>query len=279
MVEAKVALVAACLGIVCSCSRGYTWESHVMDGSRTGVRAANADNVSEALGTVDDSVYVTPNGSVYPKGGSTYSVASELIAVQPRMAGLKQVIGYSTREMRREGANCELSNWIVDRLMADVARLTGRKVDVGIINSGGIRVDMPQGDVMMDDIVSMLPFRNYLCHVTLKGSDLQALFESMAKNMQPVGGVKVVIDSGRIDTLLVAGKAVDPDGTYGVATIDFLLDGGDRINVGKNALDLVITDTKVMDSILPYAMSFAEQGRPIEYFVDDRVVIRGRDAE
>ena len=70
---------------------------------------------------------------------------------------------------------------------------------------------------------------------------------------------------------------MDPDRTYGVATIDFLLDGGDRINIGKNAQELIITDVKVIDSMLPYAMSYAERGDTISYFVDDRLVIRGRE--
>jgi len=281
MVETKVIILSALAALtLSSCSREpqFTWQKYSMDGSRTGVTAPNATNVKEALGIVNDSLYVSPNGKSFLKGSATYSVAADMIAVQPRMAALKKVIGYSTREMRRMGPNCELSNWIVDHLMVSVEELTRRKVDVGIINSGGIRVDMPQGEVIMDDIVSMLPFKNYLCYVGLKGSDLTALFEKMAEtSVQPVGGVKLVVNGRKIDTLLVGGKPIDPEKIYGVGTIDFLLDGGDRINVGKNAKELIITDVKVMDSILPYAMSFVEKGQNIEYFTDDRVVIKGRE--
>lgn len=267
--------------LVCSCARsGFTWTKYDMDGHRTGVTAPNADNVAEALGTVSDSCYVSPDGTVFPAGSATWAAASELIAVQPRMAPLKEVIGYSAEELRREGPNCKLSNWIVDHMIDDVARITGKKVDVGIINSGGIRVDLPQGPVVKDDLVSMLPFKNYLCYVGLKGKDLTALFEYMADgNLQCFGGAKLVLDGDKIDTLLVGGKPVDPEKTYGVATIDFLLDGGDRINIGKNAQELIITDVKVIDSMLPYAMSFAERGDTIRYFVDDRLVIRGREGK
>ena len=69
---------------------------------------------------------------------------------------------------------------------------------------------------------------------------------------------------------------MDPEKVYGVATIDFLLDGGDRINVAKNAKELIITDVKVIDSMLPYAMSYAERGDSISYFADDRLVVRGK---
>ena len=247
MVQAKV-IAAALLALgACSCTPRMSWTKYDMDGHRTGVTAPNADNVPEALGVLDDSCYVSPDGSVFPAGSATYAAAAELIAVQPEMAPLKQVIGYASHEMLREGPNCALSNWIVDHMMEDVARLTGRKVDVGLINSGGIRVDLPAGTVIKDDLVSMLPFRNYLCYVALKGEDLTALFEEMADgNMQCFGGAEVVLDGDRLDTLLVGGLPVDPEKVYGVATIDFLLDGGDRINVAKNAMELIITDVKVI---------------------------------
>ncbi|MBQ1937305.1 MAG: hypothetical protein II355_06010, partial [Bacteroidales bacterium] len=54
--------------------------------------------------------------------------------------------------------------------------------------------------------------------------------------------------------------------------IDFLLDGGDKMNVAKNAQELIMTDVMVIDSMLPYVMSYKEQGKSIEYFVDDRLV-------
>jgi len=98
----------------------------------------------------------------------------------------------------------------------------------------------------------------------------------MANNsVQPFSGAKLVVDGHRIDTLLVGGKPIDPNRIYGVGTIDFLLDGGDKLNVGKNAKELIITDHLIVDSILPYIKSFEQQGKPIEYFTDDRLVIKG----
>lgn len=263
---------------LCSCSNGakFTWEKFDIDGHRTGVTAPTADNVPSALGVIEGDKYMAPNGREFEKGSATYAVAADMIAVQPQMAELKQVIGHCSKDMIRRGPNCEISNLIADRMMVDVARFTGRKVDVSIVNSGGIRVDLPAGDIILDDIVSMLPFKNYLCYVALKGSDLQALFESMAgRSVQPFAGAKMVLDGHKIDTLLVGGKPINPNKIYGVATIDFLLDGGDKLNVGKNAKELIITKHLIVDSILPYIESFAKEGKEVEYFTDDRLVIKG----
>ncbi len=276
MVKTEI-ITALALGLVaCSCSHSMSWEKYNMDGRRTGVTAATADNVSQALGTVNDSCYIAPNGRVFVKGSATYAAARDLIAVQPRMEHLKQVIAHSAREMHGKHAGGDLANWFVDHIKEDVAATTGKKVDVAIVNSGGIRVDMPAGDVILDDIESMFPFRNHLCYVALEGRDLQAIFDFMASTrVQPVAGVKLVVDSGKIDTLLVGGKPIDPDRIYGVGTIDFLLDGGDGLTVAKNARELIITDKKVIDSMLPYVLECEKEGRLIEGASDDRVVVKG----
>lgn len=277
MVKAKVILLALA-AIFVSCSPQISWKRYDIAGQRTGVVASNADNVDEALGLIEGDVYVSPSGARFDKSSATFQVASELIAVQPQMAELKKVIAYCPEGMERRGANCELSNFLVDRLMIEVADATGKKVDVGILNNGGIRVDMPKGNVLLDDIVSMMPFNNYISYVGLKGKDLLYLFENMAKGkVQIVGGVQMVVNGKELESLLVGGKPVDPEKIYGVATIDFLLDGGDRINVARNAKELIITKTILCDAILPYIKSLTAQGKNIEYFVDDRVVIKGRD--
>ena len=274
MVQTKVIALASVVLLACSCQYRMSWQKYRMDGHRTGVTAPTAVNVTAALGTVDDSVYVSPGGRTFPKGSATYAAAADLIAVQPQMAALKEVIGTTSRPMEAQAPESELSNWLVDHLMQDVAEITGRQVDVGISNFGGIRVDLPKGDVLMDDLVSMFPFKNYLTYVALKGSDLQAVFDFMAQTRpQVLGGVKFVLTDHHIDTLLVGGKPIDPERVYGVATIDFLLDGGDGLTIAKNARELIITDRLIIDSMLPYARNFAAAGKPIEYFTDGRVVV------
>ena len=280
MVQAKIIALAAAAVVAASCGPRYSWEHFVMDGHRTGVTVPTADNVAGALGTVDGDRYVAPNGTEYPKGSATYAVAADMIGAQAVMARVKEVIGRSERELVAHAPESELSNWLVDHIMEDVAKLTGRRVDVGISNFGGIRVSLPEGDVFLDDLLSMFPFKNYLCYVALKGSDLQEIFDRMAAaRPQVLGGVKFVVTDHTIDTLLVGGRPIDPEATYGVATIDFLLDGGDNLNIARNAKELIITDVKIIDSMLPYARSYAEAGQPITYFTDGRVVVNKTDKE
>ena len=263
MVQAKVVALAAAALLACSCQYSMSWQKYRMDGHRTGVTVPSADNVPQALGVIEGDVYTAPNGRTFAKGSATYAAAADMIGVQAQMARVKEVVGHAPEAMVRQSPESALSDWIVDRMMAEVASVTKRKVDVGITNFGGIRVDLPAGDVLLDDLLSMLPFRNSLCYVALKGSDLQAIFDQMAATRPQV----------------VGGKPIDPKKTYGVATSDFLLDGGDGLTIGKNARELIVTDKYIIDAILPYARRLAAEGKPIAYQTDGRMVIKKEEKQ
>lgn len=251
------------------------WRSVPIDGSRTGVVPSTASNIDETMGTMQDGVYTAPNGKVFDCG-STPAMARAMLDVQPEMAYLKQFVCKTSAPMNKNFPESELSNFIVDRLMTKAEEVTGRKVDIGITNFGGIRVDLPEGDIVMDDIVSMLPFKNYITYVALSGEDVQYLFDAMArKRMQVIGGARVVLNEGRIQSLEVGGEPIDPSRTYGVATVDFLLDGGDSLYVARNAKELIITEVLMRDSVLPYAIELGQKGEPLEYHTDGRVVVEG----
>ena len=227
MVKAKVMLLlaAACLSLTAA-AQSYDWKKIPADASRTGVSIPGTDNITEALGYMKNGVYVAPSGRRYR--GTVANVAQILMEAQQEMAPVKAFVGRTDHEMLRDKPECELSNMIVDCLMARTEEATGKHVDVGLCNFGGIRVDFPEGDILMDDVMSMLPFKNHLCYVELKGKDLRALYEQLARDgMQVVGGVKLVVKDHKLVSATVGDKPLDDKKVYGLATIDFLLTGGD----------------------------------------------------
>ena len=255
--------------------RQFSWTVDAMDGSRTGCVAANASNVPEAMGVMRGCSYHAPDGKVF-RGGATPKVAKILLAAQPAMAHVKAVIGYSPAEMKPEYPECALWNWSVDELMRATADSTGKKVDIGILNSGGIRVNMPKGDVLVDDLMSMFPFKNNPCYVALRGRDVRAILEQMAASaFQIVGGVQVVARAGKLVSVTVGGEPLDDDKLYGVATISFLLNGGDGYSVAHNAEEVIQCKGYLYDSMLSYVRQLTAQGRPIEYRTDGRIRILG----
>ena len=258
---------AAILAAASSYAQGpvISWSTDPIDGHRTGVTASTADNVEEAMGYVKGRTYYAPNGKKFRKG-TVRKVASLMLGAQPAMADVKKVVGYSTRVMVRKKPECELYDWFIDELMRATADSTGKKIDIGISNRGGIRIDMPAGEILCDDIQSMFPFKNNLCYVALHGRDVRAILDQMAAtSFQILGGVKVVAKNGKIVSATVNGDPLDDDKVYGVATINFLLDGGDGYSIGKNAIETIFCNGWLYDTMIAYVKSLTAAGKPVEF--------------
>lgn len=283
MVKAKLISIATAFALSCAWLSAQNirveWTQSPVDGSRTGITAASADNVAEAMGTMKGRKYLAPNGKTFRKG-STAKVARLMIEAQPEMHYLKQVIGYSPEVMEKHAPESALSNWFIDALMTQCEALSGKKVDVGIVNFGGIRVDMPKGDVLYDDIASMFPFKNNVVYLEMYGRDIRAILENMARrNFHVLGGVRCVVKDRELVSAEIGGNPIDDDRVYGVCTISFLLNGGDGLSLGDNALNTTIFDEYVMDVMLPYVQGLTDRGLPITGKADGRVTVIGTDNE
>ncbi len=253
----------------------YEWKGVEMKGERTGCVSPSKDNVAEAVGTFKGGRYIAPNGRTYRKNSTVGKTARIVLDAQPKMARVKDVIGYSTEAMVASYPESALSNWFVDLLMAKVEKLAGKKVDVGVTNFGGIRIDMPQGDIILDDMLSMFPFKNQLVYVEQTGKQIRNILEGMAADrFQVLGGVRVVVEDGKLVSAEIDGKPIDDEKVYGLATITFLLGGGDGLALEHNAVSVtVFDDVDIIDAVLEYVYAETAAGRPIEYRTDGRVKI------
>lgn len=270
-----VLFLAALMFTVALQAQGYQWSSGSMDGSRTGCKAPGSNDVVESLGRFDGKTYVAPSGRRYEAGTATAKVARALIDAQPAMARVKDVIAYSPEAMTKQYPEGPLSNWYIDLFMEGTERLTGKKVDIGVANFGGIRVNMPQGDVILDDMLSMFPFKNSVVYVTHRGITIRKMLETMAAGyFQVLGGVRVVAENGKLVSVEVGGEPLDDDKIYGVATNSFLLYGGDGLYLAKDAVELKVLEHDVIDVVLDHVRKETAAGRALTAASDGRIIIR-----
>lgn len=266
MAKTKLILISAACICLLSCAPSYKWQSVCLDGSRTGCSAATVDNVPESLGTVgQDGTYVSPSGREFSPESATAKVASIVLEAQPRLASVKKVIAFSEEAMPNERVENRLSNWFVDIIMKKVESLSGCKVDVGICNFGGIRVGMPEGDVMLDDIRSMFPFKNNVVYLELPGRILRGIFEKMAAGkFEALGGVRIEAQDKKLVIAEIGGRPIDDERMYSVATISFLLDGGDGLSLADGASVLKVYDVLIVDAVLEHIHSLTAEGKSIK---------------
>ena len=190
-----VSLIAFLAGYAGVWGQEYEWETAMMDGSRTGCVSLSKDNIPQALGTFKGRKYIAPDGTVYGPKSIVTKTARTVMDAQPAMARVKDVVGYSTVAMTAEYPESPLSNWFIDLLMRKTEELSGKTVHMGITNFGGIRIDMPEGEIILDDMLSMFPFKNQLAYVQLTGKQIRTILENMAqRRFEVLGGVKVVAE-------------------------------------------------------------------------------------
>ena len=93
---------------------------------------------------------------------------------------MSPVIGRSKMEMDVDRPESLLSNFVADVLLRAGSNYIGHPVDFAVINVGGLRTSLPEGDVTYGDVYEILPFQNTLCILEMKGEAVQALFRQMA---------------------------------------------------------------------------------------------------
>ena len=139
-------------------------------------------------------------------------------------------------------------------------------IDLAIINKGGLRCDIPKGKVSKGQLINLVPFRNNIRVLDLKGSDLLAVLDSMA--ITGGNGVSRQVDAvydrdaRRTVRATVGGKDVDPERTYRIATIDYLANGGDYLTPLRNGRRVTDSSGMLYDDLVRYVTAGKGKGRP-----------------
>jgi 5'-nucleotidase/UDP-sugar diphosphatase len=113
------------------------------------------------------------------------------------------------------------------------AMMERAKADFAVLNSGGIRDSLPAGELSYKDVLKVLPFSSTLATVDFSGQEALAYLNAAAKMTAGAGafaqfaGVQLVIDGGAVTQATIAGKPIDPSGTYRMAINSFMAAGGD----------------------------------------------------
>ena len=186
------------------------------------------------------------------------------------------VVGFAPKEMRSFRPESPLSNFAADALLTVAQRYVKGPVDFSLTNFGGLRASFPKGDVRLYDIYAVFPFENTLVILELEGKDVWELFANFARRdrIEAVGNVQVDIENKTIRNLWIAGQPFDMNKRYTVATIDFLLGGGDSVLALKNAVTVEDTGLLIRDVVLQYIAIMKEGGKDISTPIDGRVKIK-----
>ena len=151
---------------------------------------------------------------------------------------LSEVIAKSDIQFDGERANVRTGPTNLACLIT-TAMVETTGADMAITNGGGIRASIEPGDITRGDIVTVLPFGNYIVTKKMKGSDILAALEHGlsvypdANGAFPqVANAEYLFDASkpagqRVIYVRVKGEKLDLNREYVVATNDFMAAGGD----------------------------------------------------
>ena len=160
-------------------------------------------------------------------------------------------IGYAPERLWVRGPECPMLNWATDALWEAAKKAYPGRVDIAIVNMGGMRCDWPAGPITRQHVFELMPFDNKLVVLTLKGEDIIALCESFAQyGGQGVAGMRVKTVDNRLADVQVAGKAVNPKALYTVATSDYLSGGTDHMDALTRYVEYWDSDLLIRDLYL-----------------------------
>ncbi|VAW34288.1 hypothetical protein MNBD_CHLOROFLEXI01-3873 [hydrothermal vent metagenome] len=128
---------------------------------------------------------------------------------------LNRTIGYSEQGLARRSEGMQA-------LITEAWLWAYPTADVAITNLGGMRADLPLGEITLADIVGVMPFENVIVELFVTGEQLESI---LGQNSAAAGGV--YRENFRWH-LKETGEELDPDAFYSVLVNDFMYAGGDE---------------------------------------------------
>jgi 5'-nucleotidase len=175
-------------------------------------------------------------------------------------AGFDTKLGFALGRVERYATNGGDS--ALGDLVADALR-TYSGADFALLNTTGMRADLPPGELTRSEIVAALPFADTLSVLTLSGAQLRALFSQQARVASErecqtpiqISGLTLELKcSGSSARALVhiesSGVELETGKTYSVVTSTYLADGGSGFDLLPEALERRALDLDLLGAVL-----------------------------
>ena len=195
-------------------------------------------------------------------------------------AAMQAVVGSSTIPLGRGGAGSNLvGNLVTDAMIAYF------DADFGFQNLGGLRADLPAGDLTTRDIFTVLPFGNELVEVQMDGRMIRRIIERKLSGRSSglcIAGAAVAYDTQRPDwdravSLTIGGQPWDPDRIYKVICTSFLMEGNSGLDFLTAIPGSLITPTQITTA--EAVEHYLGLHSPVRPRIDDRWVEKPGQAQ
>ena len=172
--------------------------------------------------------------------------------------------------------NTAIGNMMADAVMELAGPIlesrTGEHLDVVLLNHGGIRSAISQGDITVGTAFQVMPFENEVVVAALTADGVRQLVDYLVEERvaHPIAGMQITIDEKKQEVeVLVDNKPLEEGRIYYVATNDYLFEGGDRMDFFNSSSQEIVLDYKIRNLLIDYF----EQQDSIAPEIDNRFIM------
>ena len=234
---------------------GYTQQIVPRTSTPVAELVATYPRVAEVAQIVDDALeYADEVGSVVVGSASAYITTA--FSGGSYVDGVYVGPGPEPTDGRDDrGSESTLGNLVANALLDTLSDETFGGADIGVVNPGGLRSELFEGDITYAEANAVLPFLNNLGTTTLTGAQVKQLLEEQWQtNEDGTVPSRAYLQLGLSDNvsytfdpdaergehvtgIWVDGEPIDPAGEYRIGTFNFLLQGGDNFRVFRDGTD------------------------------------------
>ena len=187
-------------------------------------------------------------------------------------AEMNVVIGRAAETMSGYAPESLLSNFCSDVYKLAASDFLKEKVDISIVNLGGLRTTITAGDIRVGKIFELMPFENELVILWLRGDKLLQLLNYFAQaGGEGVAGIRMIINDGKAEDISINGEILNPDKLYSIATNDYLAGGNDKMIQLAQYEKRINTGLKIRNVLINHIKSETQKGNLIQSKLDGRI--------
>ncbi|HKR00130.1 MAG TPA: 5'-nucleotidase C-terminal domain-containing protein [Pyrinomonadaceae bacterium] len=210
------------------------------------------------------------------------AVDAILAPYSAKVKELETPIGKLVGDLKKGGMGAgSLGNFVADAIRARAEAKLGQPVLLAITNSGGLRKnEIAAGDLTASDIFQLLPFENALVAVDLTGEQLRRFLDVIVSHRDAQSGARITYRTNeKKESEIVAvklGRAgasesdINPQSTYTIVTIDYLVKRGGDYSVLQEAKNVRPLGITMRDAVLEYVKAETAAGRAVQATLDGR---------
>lgn len=227
--------------------------------------------------------------SKYYQPVSTTSSHSELKSVKPDSlinvfidsykkeidGKMNEVIAISDSVLTKDGMESTLANFVLESMDYYIHSTRSQSLQfISFVNRGGLRVNLPIGEITVRNIYELMPFDNEIVIVKISGEKLKQALNSFCDNGKLLSkNISFQCENKLAKSGIFREQTIIDTLKYTVITTDYLANGGDNCYFFSQPFSVETTNVKLRDAIINYCRFLSKTNLHITPYRDGRISV------